>query len=37
MRQFWLHYFSATEKISWLVCLSATQRLKILEELMQWE
>ncbi|ASE44399.1 MULTISPECIES: glucose uptake inhibitor SgrT [Citrobacter] len=37
MRQFWLKYFTATEKSSWLACLSAPQRLKMLEELMQWE
>ncbi|MCX9008656.1 glucose uptake inhibitor SgrT [Citrobacter portucalensis] len=37
MRQFWLKYFTATEKSSWLTCLSAPQRLKMLEELMQWE
>ncbi|EAN9894807.1 glucose uptake inhibitor SgrT [Salmonella enterica] len=37
MRQFWLRYFAATEKTSWLVCLSAPQRLKMLAELMQWE
>ncbi|EHC46369.1 hypothetical protein LTSEALA_0157, partial [Salmonella enterica subsp. enterica serovar Alachua str. R6-377] len=27
MRQFWLRYFAATEKTSWLACLSAPQRL----------
>ena len=38
MRQFWLKYFTATEKSSWLACLSAPQRLKkMLEELMQLE
>ncbi|HAT8014356.1 glucose uptake inhibitor SgrT [Citrobacter rodentium] len=37
MRQFYLKYFTATERLSWLACLSAPQRLKILEELMQWE
>ncbi|ECG1190896.1 glucose uptake inhibitor SgrT [Salmonella bongori] len=37
MRQFWLRYFAATENVSWLACLSALQRLKMLEELMQWE
>lgn len=37
MRQFWLRYFAATEKTSWLACLSAPQRLKMLAELMQWE
>ncbi|MEX8922506.1 hypothetical protein AB8I24_08645, partial [Salmonella enterica] len=26
MRQFWLRYFAATEKTSWLACLSAPQR-----------
>lgn len=36
MRQFWLRYFAATET-SWLACLSAPQRLKMLAELMQWE
>lgn len=37
MRQFWLKYFTTTEKSSWLACLSAPQRLKMLEELTQWE
>ncbi|QRG78465.1 glucose uptake inhibitor SgrT [Citrobacter sp. R56] len=37
MRPFFLHYFTATEGLSWLACLSAPQRLKVLEELMQWE
>ncbi len=32
MYQFWLRYFAATEKTSWLVCLSAPQRLKMLAE-----
>ncbi|EHC83534.1 hypothetical protein LTSEMON_0202 [Salmonella enterica subsp. enterica serovar Montevideo str. S5-403] len=27
MHQFWLRYFAATEKTSWLACLSAPQRL----------
>ncbi|MCV2963704.1 glucose uptake inhibitor SgrT [Escherichia coli] len=35
MHQFWLRYFAATEKTSWLACLSAPQRLKMLAELMQ--
>ncbi|EHC77468.1 hypothetical protein LTSEMIS_0141 [Salmonella enterica subsp. enterica serovar Mississippi str. A4-633] len=29
MRQFWLRYFAATEKTSWLACLSAPQRSRI--------
>ncbi|BCU47376.1 conserved protein of unknown function [Citrobacter amalonaticus] len=37
MRQFYQKYFAATEGLSWLACLSAPQRLKMLEELMQWE
>ncbi|MBJ3592764.1 glucose uptake inhibitor SgrT [Salmonella enterica subsp. enterica serovar Saintpaul] len=37
MRQFYMKYFTATEKSSWLASLSAPQRLKMLEELMQWE
>ena len=37
MRQFYLKYFTATEGLSWLACPSAPQRLKMLEELMQWE
>ncbi|KAA1139583.1 glucose uptake inhibitor SgrT, partial [Citrobacter portucalensis] len=32
MRQFWLKYFPATEKASWVACLSAPKRLMILEE-----
>ena len=37
MRQFYMKYCTATEKSSWLACLSAPQRLKMLEELLQWE
>lgn len=37
MRQFYLQYFTATDRLSWLACLSVPQRLKMLEELMQWE
>ncbi|EHC70554.1 hypothetical protein LTSEJOH_0228 [Salmonella enterica subsp. enterica serovar Johannesburg str. S5-703] len=32
MHQFWLRYFAATEKTSWLACLSAPQRLSGLPE-----
>lgn len=31
------HYFAATQGVSWLARLCAGQRLKMLEELMQWE
>ncbi|MTH45092.1 glucose uptake inhibitor SgrT [Intestinirhabdus alba] len=34
MRRFYLQYFTATEGASWL---SAPRRVKMLEELMQWE
>ncbi|WFW59758.1 glucose uptake inhibitor SgrT [Citrobacter freundii] len=37
MRQFYLRYFTSTARLSWLACLSAPQRLKMLDELMQWE
>jgi hypothetical protein len=37
MRRFYLQYFTATEGASWLVWLSAPRRVKMLEELMQWE
>jgi len=36
-RQFYLAYFRATQGASWLSCPDAAQRLKMLEELMQWE
>ncbi|KUR38245.1 glucose uptake inhibitor SgrT [Salmonella enterica] len=36
MRQFWLRFFAATEKQSWLVCRSAPHRLKMLAEVMRW-
>lgn len=36
-RQFYLAYFRATQNASRLFGLSANQRLKMLEELMQWE
>lgn len=35
-RQFYLHYFTATCRTGWLTRLSAQQRLKMLEDLMQW-
>lgn len=35
-RQFYLNYFTATRRTGWLTCLGAQQRLKILEDLMQW-
>jgi hypothetical protein len=35
-RQFYQQYFSAT-KASWLARQCAEQRLKMLEELMQWD
>ena len=37
MRQFFKTYFTATEGLSWLAWPSAPQRLKMLEELLQWE
>lgn len=37
MHQFYRRYFTATEKLSWLCWLSASRRLAMLEELMQWE
>ncbi|AUV02625.1 TPA: glucose uptake inhibitor SgrT [Kluyvera intermedia] len=36
-RQFYLAYFRATQDASRLFRLSTNQRLKMLEELMQWE
>lgn len=36
-RQFYQQYFSATKGVSWLARQSAEQRLKMLEDLMQWE
>jgi len=36
-RQFYLAYFRATQGASWLKRPNTTQRLKMLEELMQWE
>lgn len=36
-RQFYLAYFCATQNASRFFCLSAQQRMKMLEELMQWE
>ncbi|XTZ37725.1 glucose uptake inhibitor SgrT [Salmonella enterica] len=35
-RQFYLDYFRATKRVSWLARPGTTQRLKMLEELMQW-
>lgn len=36
---FWQRYFSATQHVSpsWLARLSAIQRVRMLEDLMQWE
>jgi hypothetical protein len=36
-QQFYLAYFRATQGASWFPWPTATQRLKMLEELMQWE
>lgn len=36
-RQFYLAYFRATQGASWIPWPNAAQRLKMLEELMQWE
>ena len=36
-RQFYQRYFSATQGASWLARQCAEQRLKMLEELMQWD
>ncbi|MER1590623.1 glucose uptake inhibitor SgrT [Enterobacter hormaechei] len=36
-RQFYQHYFSATKGVSWLARQCAEQRLRILENLMQWD
>ena len=35
--QFYQRYFSAIKGVSWLARQCAEQRLKMLEELMQWE
>ncbi len=37
IRRFYLAYFRATQDVCWLARQSAEQRLKMLEELMQWE
>lgn len=34
--RFYQHYFLATQGASWLARLMAGERLKMLEELMQW-
>lgn len=36
-RQFYQQYFLATQGVSWLARQCAEQRLKILEDLMQWD
>lgn len=36
-KQFYQRYFSATQGASWLARQCAEQRLKILEDLMQWD
>ncbi|MCE9990966.1 glucose uptake inhibitor SgrT [Enterobacter asburiae] len=36
-RQFYQRYFSATKGVSWPARQSAEQRLKMLEDLMQWD
>lgn len=36
-RRFYQQYFLATQEASWLARLVAGTRLKILEDLMQWE
>ncbi|MEG5841425.1 glucose uptake inhibitor SgrT [Enterobacter mori] len=36
-RQFYQQYFSATKGLSWLARQCAEQRLKTLEELLQWD
>jgi hypothetical protein len=36
-RQFYRQYFLATQGASWLARQVAGERLKMLEELMQWE
>ncbi|AUP77174.1 glucose uptake inhibitor SgrT [Kosakonia oryzendophytica] len=36
-RRFYLDYFLATQDACWLACQSARSRLKMLEELMQWD
>ena len=35
-KQFYQRYFSATQDASWLARPCSEQRLKMLEELMQW-
>lgn len=37
VRQFYQHYFFATQGASWLARLVAGKRLDMLAELMQWE
>lgn len=38
VRKFWLDYFHATQDACWLARqLTGQQRVKMLEELMQWE
>ncbi|WP_312626119.1 glucose uptake inhibitor SgrT [Scandinavium sp.] len=37
VRQFYQQYFLATQGASWLARLVAGMRLKMLEDLMQWE
>ena len=36
-RQFYQQYFAATKGVSWLARQGAEQRLRILEDLMQWD
>ncbi|MCU6215252.1 glucose uptake inhibitor SgrT [Enterobacter bugandensis] len=36
-RQFYQQYFSATKGVCWLARQCAEQRLRILEDLMQWD
>jgi len=36
-RQFYQHYFFATRHVCWLARQMAGMRLKMLEDLMQWE
>jgi len=38
VRKFWLDYFHATQNVCWLARqMPDWQRVKMLEELMQWE
>ncbi|MDU5684605.1 MAG: glucose uptake inhibitor SgrT [Kluyvera cryocrescens] len=37
MYQFYQRYFSATKQVSWLARQATTQRLEVLNYLMQWE